>query len=282
MKERFAKFFIRPQEGADLVNGKLPLISSEEHEQMAFHFESAWYREACILEEEEYALAYDELFAFVGQDMEHPDMLGGELSFTIAGREYVTDRTCMILIPKYIPHGAVKINRADRPVFAYIGGSGKEKAAVAREFWKEPVEPFRFEDYVLHANGIDQNEAEQEVLRLHGEDNRMLGGFGGDFYGKFRWFKITTPEDFIFAAESHSHGQPELLNCYSTDPDDPYELGAEVEMEIQGEKHRFHRTTSIFVPSNQPHCPLSIKRVDRPFMFFTLMPDCKVYTLGKN
>ena len=187
----------------------------------------------------------------------------------------------MVLIPKNIPHGPIRFTRVDRPVFLYAGGASKEKVPVARSRWAAPREPFRFEDYVLHANGIDNNEAEQEVLRLHGEDNRIIGSFGGVFYGKFRWFRVTTPEEFIFAAESHSHGQPELLNFYSTDPDDPYNLGAEIQMDLLDETYSFHRTTSLFVPPNQPHCPLKIRRVDRPFMFFTLMPDCQVYTLDK-
>ena len=281
MKQHFKKFFVTADENAMLCDGELPMISSQQHEQMGFYFESAWYREPCVMEEQEVAYAYDMLYAFVGQDFDHQEELCGELSFTIAGHEYVTTKTCMILIPKNTPHGPIRINRVDSPIFFYAGGASKEKVAISQSRWVLPEGEFQFEKYVLHANGIDNNEAEQEVLRLHGEDNQILGGFGGVFYGKFRWFRVTTPDDFMFAAESHSHGQPELLNFYSTDPDDPYNLGATIQMDMLDETYIFDKTVSLFAPSNQPHCPLKILHVDRPFMFFTLMPDCRVYSLDK-
>lgn len=278
MNQHFGKFFVNAQQ-SETVGGKIPMVSSEKNEQMGFFFENAWYCEPCAIETEEKAYAFDMLYAFVGQDFEHQNELCGELSFTIAGHEYVTDKTCMILIPKNTPHGPIKVNRVDKPFFAYCGGASKERVCEDRKRWVMPEGEFKFEKYVLHGNGIDNNEAEQEVLRLHGTDNKIVGDFGGVFYGKFRWFRVTTPDDFTFAAESHSHAQPELLNFFSTDPDDPYNLGAEIEMEMMDEVYSFNQSTSVFIPANQPHCPLRIMHVDRPFMFFTLMPDCKVYSL---
>ena len=280
MTNHFEKYFINAPRKMR-VNGTLDMISSDENPQMGFFFESAWHREPCVVEPEEKAYAFDMLYVFVGQDFENQNELCGELSFTIAGHEYVTDKTCMILVPKNTPHGPIRVNRVDRPFFTYCGGASKERVPESRDRWVRPEGEFRFERYVLHGNGEDNNEAEQEVLRLHGSDNKIIGDFGGVFYGKFRWFRVTTPKDFVFAAESHSHGQPELLNFYSTDPDDPYHLGATISMEMMGERYEFDRTTTVFAPANQPHCPLRIMSVERPFMFFTLMPDCKVYSFDK-
>lgn len=280
MTNHFEKYFINAPRKMR-VNGTLTMISSDENPQMGFFFESAWHREPCVVEPEEKAYAFDMLYVFVGQDFENQNELCGELSFTIAGHEYVTDKTCMILVPKNTPHGPIRVNRVDRPFFTYCGGASKERVPESRDRWVRPEGEFRFERYVLHGNGEDNNEAEQEVLRLHGSDNKIIGDFGGVFYGKFRWFRVTTPKDFVFAAESHSHSQPELLNFYSTDPDDPYYLGATISMEMMGERYEFDRTTTVFAPANQPHCPLRIMSVERPFMFFTLMPDCKVYSFDK-
>lgn len=280
MTNHFEKYFINAPRKMR-VNGTLAMISSDENPQMGFFFESAWHREPCVIEPEEKAYAFDLLYVFVGQDFENQNELCGELSFTIAEHEYVTDKTCMILVPKNTPHGPIRVNRVDRPFFTYCGGASKERVPESRDRWVMPEGEFRFERYVLHGNGEDNNEAEQEVLRLHGSDNKIIGDFGGVFYGKFRWFRVTTPKDFVFAAESHSHGQPELLNFYSTDPDDPYHLGATISMEMMGERYEFDRTTTVFAPANQPHCPLRIMSVERPFMFFTLMPDCKVYSFDK-
>ncbi|MGI6684935.1 MAG: hypothetical protein ACOX47_05535 [Bacillota bacterium] len=280
-EKHFDRYFINADRKQFNPQGKLDMISSKKHDLIGFYFHSAWYKKPCVIEEGEYALAYDELFAFVGQDMDNPRELGAELSFTINSKEYITDKSCMILVPKHVPHGPVKFNRVDRPVFGYVGGASREKVALPKVQWTNIGGELDFKDYVLHFNGVDDDEAMFEVFRLHGEDDKMVGSFGGVFYGKFRWFRTTTPHDYVFAPESHAHSLPEMLNFFSTDPDDPYDLGAEIDMKIMGEEYHFNQTTALFIPSNQPHCPLNIKKVDRPFMFFTLMPDCKVYLLDK-
>ena len=281
MADSVKKYFLHIEENGSETAGNTRLVSSRDHDIIGFYYENAWIREPEVMQSGEVAYAFDMLYAFVGQNREQDRMLGAELSFTIMGHEYITEKTCMILIPKNTPHGPIVIRNVKTPFFFYSGGGSREPVPVDASKWRRPEGDFSFSQYVLHANGIDNNEAEHEVLRLHGEDNQMLGGFGGIFYGKFRWFKITTPEDFIFAAESHSHSHPEILNFYGTDSDHPEDLGAEIAVDMLDETYRFNKSTSLFVPSNQPHCPLKILKVTRPFMFFTLIPDCQVYQLDK-
>jgi hypothetical protein len=66
----------------------------------------------------------------------------------------------------------------------------------------------------------------------------------------------------------HIHKNPELLMHIGTNPDDPFDLGGEVEfyMGPEMEKHTVTKSTVVFIPANFVHCPWSIKRVDRPFM----------------
>jgi hypothetical protein len=65
---------------------------------------------------------------------------------------------------------------------------------------------------------------------------------------------------------THEHEFDEVLNFIGTDPDNPHDLGAEVEVWIGGEMHVITTTTSVFVPKGVPHCPLIHRRVDRPFL----------------
>ena len=278
-KPVFAKYFFHPAEDREDGTAR-QMICSDDHPLMGFYFNSVWYRKPCAVIESDYALAYDELLCFVGQDLENPSDLGCDLCITIAGREYETSKSCMILVPKYVPRGPITIENVHRPFFAYTGGASKERVPVDKSKWRVP-DNVDFENYVLHFNGIDRDESEFEVFRLHDRNNNMIAGFGGVFYGKYRWFLPTTPKDMVFSLESHSHTQPEMLHLFGTDPDNPVDLGAQVTMHFMDESYTFDKTTSIFVPSNQPHTPLVINRVDRPFMFFTLMPDCQVYSLDK-
>lgn len=66
-----------------------------------------------------------------------------------------------------------------------------------------------------------------------------------------------------------NHDWDEYLVFLGTDPEDPTDLGGEVEFWMEDEKHIITKTCAIFVPRGVYHCPLYIRRVDRPFVFIT-------------
>jgi hypothetical protein len=67
----------------------------------------------------------------------------------------------------------------------------------------------------------------------------------------------------------HSHPVPEVLVALGSDPDNPKDLGAEFEMYMgtEMEKHIINKSTMIYVPENTVHCPFTITKVTRPFLF---------------
>lgn len=67
----------------------------------------------------------------------------------------------------------------------------------------------------------------------------------------------------------HNHDWDEYLIFLGTDPEDPFDLGGEVEFWMGDEKHIITKTTAMFVPRGVYHCPFYIRRVDRPFVFLT-------------
>jgi len=66
----------------------------------------------------------------------------------------------------------------------------------------------------------------------------------------------------------HIHKSAEILIHIGTDPDNPFDLGAEIElcMGPEMEKHVITQSCLIYIPPNFIHCPWTIKRVDRPFI----------------
>ncbi len=66
----------------------------------------------------------------------------------------------------------------------------------------------------------------------------------------------------------HIHKSAEILMHIGANPDDPFDLGAEVElcMGPEMEKHIITKSTVTYIPPNFIHCPWTIKRVDRPFI----------------
>ncbi len=67
----------------------------------------------------------------------------------------------------------------------------------------------------------------------------------------------------------HTHKDPEVLVALGTDPDNPKELGAEIElcMGPEMEVHTITTSTLVYIPANFIHCPFRVTRVDRPFIF---------------
>jgi hypothetical protein len=69
--------------------------------------------------------------------------------------------------------------------------------------------------------------------------------------------------------EPHSHEYDEILGFFGSDPDDPLNLYGEVEFWLEDEQYFLTKTSMVFVPGGMSHCPLVLKRVDRPIFHFT-------------
>ena len=67
----------------------------------------------------------------------------------------------------------------------------------------------------------------------------------------------------------HTHNDPELLVALGTDPANPRDLGAKMEicMGLEMESHIVTESTMIWIPANFVHAPFRILEVTRPFLF---------------
>ncbi len=97
-------------------------------------------------------------------------------------------------------------------------------------------------------------------------DNNVLEGA---FQMNTAWYHAVPEKDPVF--EEHAHDYDELIGFFGSNPDDPYNLNAELEVTIEGEVHKITRTSMIYLPANMRHMPLSIKRVDRPIFHFSIL-----------
>lgn len=70
----------------------------------------------------------------------------------------------------------------------------------------------------------------------------------------------------------HTHDSDEIIGFFGSNPEDPYDLGGEIEIWLEDEKHILTRTSMIFVPAGMKHNPLILHRVDRPIFHFTTVP----------
>ena len=97
-------------------------------------------------------------------------------------------------------------------------------------------------------------------------DNKVVDGA---FQMNCAWYlKPPTPiPDWMKG--SHTHDADEIIGFYSSDPNNPYDLGGEVEFWLEDEQHIITKSCMIFVPGGMKHCPLILRRVDRPIFHFS-------------
>lgn len=71
----------------------------------------------------------------------------------------------------------------------------------------------------------------------------------------------------------HTHNFQEFIAWYGTNPDDPTDFDAEIELYLgeEQEKHVFTKPTFVSFPPGLVHCPLEIKRVGKPIIQLELM-----------
>jgi hypothetical protein len=74
---------------------------------------------------------------------------------------------------------------------------------------------------------------------------------------------------------AHKHDVPEIIGFFGSDYKKPYDLGAEIEFWLEDEKFILTKTCMIFVPAGMKHCPLILKRVDRPIFHFSTVTSGK-------
>ena len=88
---------------------------------------------------------------------------------------------------------------------------------------------------------------------------------GGYYLQGTWWYKAS---DVAYPDKPHSHDFDEYLGFIGTNPNDPFDLGGEMELWMDGEKYTLTQTSMIFVPAGGEHAPVYCRRDDTPIWFF--------------
>jgi hypothetical protein len=106
---------------------------------------------------------------------------------------------------------------------------------------------------------------ETHLLRLNAE---MLKGL--PFFAQCNWFWPSLVKEDLEtrSTKTHKHTYDEVIGMIGTNPDDPHDLGGEIEMFIDGERHRVTKTCYLYLPAGLEHGPFREIRIDRPIFEF--------------
>ncbi|WP_166349693.1 hypothetical protein [Phytoactinopolyspora limicola] len=84
----------------------------------------------------------------------------------------------------------------------------------------------------------------------------------------YSWISETDQQ--VHWVNDHEHDYDEVLMWMGNNPDDIHDLGAEIYLDIEGERHVITTTGSVYIPAGTRHCPLGFISVSRPFSFIAL------------
>ena len=88
----------------------------------------------------------------------------------------------------------------------------------------------------------------------------------GAFHVNCSWYWKATED----CAPAHTHDFDEVIGFFGSDPQNPHDLGAEVEIWLEDEKYILTKSCLVFVPTGMKHCPLLLRKIDRPIFHFTI------------
>jgi hypothetical protein len=127
----------------------------------------------------------------------------------------------------------------------------------------------KYEKYIL--TELKQPEGGAERDREHGYNDRatrvmwledeIIKGASSVIIS---WYWKATEKE---GSPSHIHDFDEIIGFIGSDPDNPTDLGGEVEFWLEDEQYFLTKSCLIYAPAGMRHCPLRVTRVERPILF---------------
>lgn len=93
-----------------------------------------------------------------------------------------------------------------------------------------------------------------------------------NYYLEFGWiYGIPEPNPPI---PEHVHEHDEIVLHWGGDPDNPLDLGGEIELGVGGQPLTFDTTTALFAPKGLSHGPVTWKKFRKPHIEMALTLGC--------
>jgi hypothetical protein len=208
--------------------------------------------------------ASDELLVFIGSDVNAPEAMNAEISLWIENDELVFTQTCIVFIPAGAAHGRMEVRNVKRPVIHYsclMGASYYEAEPAEASAPAGTYADNRVEKYAP-ADGFLPEAPEGFLTRLLWLDGKKLTKAP---YMEAVWFHTTNDT----GPKTHSHDFDELIGFLGTDPEHPEELGAEIQLLIDGEYISVTKSCIAYIPRGTDHSPLLVPSLKRPIIHFS-------------
>jgi len=263
----------------------MTMMSSRQVPEASYYIEPGWIYD--IPEPNpslhEHAHDYDEIVLHWGNDPYTPQVLGGEIEFYVGGQSIIFNTTTAFYIPKGTPHGPVIWKRVDSPhmQMAIMLGTGKSAEAWGESGIGESKtglpgkrDRFDYEQYVVRSP-MREAGAEFTAGRTSPTMTYMSGVQipGVKYYIEMGWtFGMPVSKKTEGAMPEMAHNNfDEIVLHIGGDPDNPEDLGADMEFYVGGQPLRFDTTSTLFIPRGLHHGPIHCLEYRKPHIVIAIM-----------
>ena len=209
----------------------------------------------------------DRIILYWGNDYKEPEYLGAEIEFCLDGAPLVFDRATAVFVPKGVSHGPAIWKKYETPhiemtICINSGNLDNMVEADKASQIKHLPDP---EKYIVRKPAYEVVAPTPTKNRMHPSmtfiSNSLIPGV--DTYLEFSWiWGIPDPDPHIM---EHVHDDSnELVFHIGSDPDNPEDLGAEIEIFLDGKPIMIKKTSALYVPMQINHGPLKWKSYSRP------------------
>jgi mannose-6-phosphate isomerase-like protein (cupin superfamily) len=220
---------------------------------------------------------FDELFAFFGSNFDDPSDLGGEIEFVLEDQSVVFDKSCIVYIPAGLKHCPLNLNRLDKPVFHFsMGYSSTYDTKLldgGGKYAGQKIDKYFIYDDKPNAKLPDfRSDIPKEVAhRVSFLDNTVISD--ATYYSEAVWFWPQSSHPMQNGQESvitkHTNLNPTVIGFFGSDFKDLRNLGAEIEVWIDGKKNIVDKSFTATIPSGVEFGPVKINKIDSPVFHFT-------------
>ncbi len=225
--------------------------------------------------ESEHVSELDEIMLFIGGDPENPEGLGGEMEFSLGGQKLSFNTSSSIFIPAGVRHGRLIRRKVTRPyveISVMMGRSAAEPNSPESGISAAAAEPGQpgvdYEKYLVRKPNYETmtNVKNRQCPTMTFISGKQVPE--AKCYIEIGWLYGMPEPNHIF---EHVHKFEEAIIHWGSDPENPLDLGAEIELGIGGQSQTFNTLTAAWVPRGIMHGPLVWKQVTRPHVEMTFI-----------
>jgi hypothetical protein len=223
----------------------------------------------------EHVHAHDEILVHWGGDYTQPQVLGGEIEFYLGGQRITFNTTTAIFVPAGVRHGPLTWKAFDFPhvQMSLSLGTGvppEEHRAIEVETPPLKTDPFDYEQYVVRSpmreQGAGYFTAGRQAPTMTYMSRKQIPQVRN--YIEFGWiWDIVEPPIRKMVHDKYD----EIVLHVGGDPQNPEDLGADLEYGMGDEALMFDTSFGMWVPKGTVHGPLVWHAVRNPHVEMAVM-----------